>query len=189
VNWIRTNQRSAWIIGLTLLLPVILYGNVLFSLLSMRQGYQADIDRLAPRVARLQGLIEYQAQLVESAARADRLMVELTYPLTEDRAAAAARLQQDVRQMLVEAGLNIKNSQVLPVREVEKFDYIGLKLTVSGNVDALDAGLAAISSHSPLLLVESIEIWPNRVRRTNKDEVAEQTVSATMQLLSLRSVQ
>ena len=27
MNWIRTNQRSAWIIGLTPLLPVILYGN------------------------------------------------------------------------------------------------------------------------------------------------------------------
>jgi general secretion pathway protein M len=80
---------------------------------------------------------------------------------------------------------------VLPVREEEKFDYIGLKLTVNGNVAALDSGLAALSAHSPLLLIESLEVWPNRARHSKKDKNKQppQSLGATLQLLSLRAVQ
>ena len=190
MNWYRANARSAWIIGLTLLVPVVLYCNILLSLVSVRQAYQADIERITPRVARLQGLIEHQDALRVAAERAERLMVDLVYPVTEDRAAVSARLQQDVRQMLVDSGLSVSNSQVLPVREQAMFDYIGLKLTVSGSIEALDSGLAALSAHRPLLLVESVEVWPNRTsRRKNDDAEAPQSLSASLQLLSLRAVQ
>lgn len=190
MNWYQANSRSAWIIGLTLLVPLLLYGNILFSLVAVRQTYQADIDRIAPRVARLQGLIENEEALGLAAERAERLMVDLVYPVTEDRAAVSARLQQDVRQMLVDAGLSVTNSQVLPVREEAMFDHIGLKLTVNGDIEALDAGLAALTAHRPLLLVESLEVWPNRTGRRNKDdEEAPHSLSASLQLLSLRAVQ
>lgn len=190
MSWFQANKRSAWVIALTLLVPLVVYLYALINLVSVRQTYQSDIDRLSPRIARLQGLIDNQAALSVSAEQADRLMVDLVYPVTEDRAAVAARLQQNIRQLLDEAGLSVSNSQVLPVREVELFDYIGLKLTVTGNVDSLDAGLATLLSHRPLLLVESLEIWPNRSnRRKKKDEQELQSLSATLQLLSLRAVQ
>jgi general secretion pathway protein M len=190
VNWFRANARSAWIIGLTLLVPVVFYCNILFDLVSVRQAYQSDIERIAPRVARLQGLIEHEDSLRLAAERAERLMVDLVYPVTEDRAAVSARLQQDVRQMLVDSGLSVSNSQVLPVREQAMFDYIGLKVTVSGSIAAFDSGLAALSAHQPLLLVESIEVWPNRTSRHVKgDKQTPQFLSATLQLLALRAVQ
>ena len=190
MNWFRANTRSAWIIGLTLLVPLIIYCNLLFGLVSVRQAYQADVDRIAPRLARLQGLIDHQDALRVSAEQAERLMVDLVYPVTEDRAAVAARLQQNVRQMLVDAGLSISNSQVLPVREEAMFDHIGLKLTVNGSIDALDAGLVALDAHQPLLLVESLEIWPNRARRSKKsDPPVSQSLSASLQLLTLRATQ
>lgn len=188
MNWLQANKRSAWIVGLTLLLPVFLYLYFLFGLLSLRQGYQTDIDRLIPRIARLQGLIAVQEKLGEAGGSADRQLTELVYPVTEDRAAVAARLQKDVRQILVEAGLTVSNSQVLPVREVEAFDYIGLKVTLSGKIDGLDAALVALSAYTPLLLIESLEVWPNRQSR-RKGEPNQQTLTASMQLLSLRAVQ
>ena len=190
MNWFRANARSTWIIGLTLLVPVLIYCNLLFGLLSVRQAYQADVDRIAPRLARLQGLIDHQDALRDSAEQAERIMVDLVYPVTEDRAAVAARLQQDVRQMLADAGLSITNSQVLPVREEAMFDHIGLKLTVKGSIAELDAGLVALDAHRPLLLVESLEVWPNRTGRSKKsDEPVSQSLSATLQLLSLRAAQ
>ena len=93
-----------------------------------------------------------------------------------------------MRQILVEAGLSVSNSQVLPVREEGVFDYIGLKLTVTGSVASLDAALAAIAAYRPLLLTESLDMWPNRTRG-RKGEADQQTVSASLQLLSLRAVQ
>ena len=186
--WLKSNQRLVWIVGLTLIVPAVLYLNVLFSLLGLRQDYQVEIERLEPRVARLQGLLEYEDQLRESAGKVDKQVVNLVYRATSDRAAVSATLQTSVRQILVEAGLSVSNSQVLPVREEGVFDYIGLKLTVTGSVASLDAALAAIAAYRPLLLTESLDMWPNRTRG-RKGEADQQTVSTSLQLLSLRAVQ
>jgi general secretion pathway protein M len=188
VSWLRSNQRSAWIIGLTLTIPALLYLNALLGLLSMRQGYQSEIDALAPRIARLQGLTEHEDQLRESAIRVDKRVGKLAYPATEDRATVSARLQKNVRQIFVEAGLSVSNSQVLPVREENAFDYIGLKLTVTGDVAALDAAMAAVAGYTPLLLVESLDVWPAR-GSSRKSNTKVQTINASLQLLSLRAVQ
>jgi general secretion pathway protein M len=69
-----------------------------------------------------------------------------------------------------------------------RFERMGLKLTVSGDIAALDAALLDLSTYTPLLLVESIEIWPER-RSGRKDEAPEQTLTATLELLSLRALQ
>jgi general secretion pathway protein M len=188
MSWLRSNQRSAWIIGLTLLIPVLIYLNVLLGLLSLRQGYQAEIDTLAPRIARLQGLIEYEDQLRDSALEVDKQMVNMVYPATEGSAAASTRLQKNVRQIFVEVGLSVSNSQVLPIREKNAFDYIGLKLTVTGDVAALDAAMIAIAGYTPLLLVESLDVWPAR-GSSRQGKTGVQTISASLQLLSLRAVQ
>lgn len=188
MNWFQANQRSTWIIGLTLLVPVIFYLNILFGLLGLRQDYQVEIERLEPRIARLQGLIEFEDQLRDSANKIDRQIVNLVYPATLDHATVSATLQTNVRRMLVEAGLTVTNSQVLPVRQEELFDHIGLKLTVTGSVASLDAALIAIAGYRPLLLAQSLDVWPTRVSR-RKDEAKVQAISATLQLLSLRVAQ
>jgi len=77
---------------------------------------------------------------------------------------------------------------VLPVKEAEMFDYIGLKVTVNGSLDGLDEALAELSTYTPLLLVESLEVWPNR-SRAKKGEPQVQLLSASLQLLSLRAIQ
>jgi len=190
VNWLRANKRSAWIIGLTLLIPVLLYLQALFGLLGMRGDFQEDIDRLQPRIARLQGLMQYEDQLRAASGRVGKEVLDLVYPATTDRATVSATLQKDVRQILVESGLSVSNSQVLPVREEQAFDYIGIKLTVTGEVAGLDAALSAIAGYMPLLLVESLDVWPARRAtrsRRGKKEVETQSISATLQLLSLRT--
>lgn len=188
MSWLRLHQRSAWIIGLTLLLPTILYINTLLSLLGQRQDYQAEIDRLEPRVARLQGLIEFEDQLRSSAGEVDSRVLNLVYPAEDDRATVAAGLQKEMRQILVEAGLSVSNSQVLPVREEEMFDYIGVKLTVTGSLVGLDAALARIAAYMPLVIVESLDAWPQRITRRS-EQSDKQVVNVTLQLLSLRALQ
>jgi general secretion pathway protein M len=193
VNWVRSHRRSAWIIGLTILVPALLYLNALSGLLSLRQEYQSGIDALSPRIARLQGLIDHEVQLREAAGEVDQQVLGLVYPASEDRATVSARLQKEVRQMLVDAGLSVSNSQVMPLREKDFFDYVGVKITVTGDVAGLNAALTSLSLFQPLVLVESLDVWPKREsrRRSGATESSEgrQVVNATMQLLSLRAVQ
>lgn len=186
MNWLKVHQRTAWICALTLLVPVLVYLNVIFSLLGVRSETQAEIDRMEPRIARLRGLIDYEDQLREAAVIVDSQVLELVYPASEDQATVSAELQTQVRDIFSAAGLSVTNSQVLPVREQGNFDYIGVKLTVNGSLPALDEALAGLAAYLPLVLVESLDVYPMRAPR-GKDESNQQTLTASLQVLSLRA--
>jgi len=188
VTWLRLHQRTAWICGLTLLLPVVVYLNAILGMWGMRQSAQAEIERIEPRLARLQGLIDYESQLREASAAVDSQVLELVYPATEDQATVSAELQTNVRDIFSKAGLSVSNSQVLPPREQGNFDYIALKLTVTGDLPALDEALAGIGTYLPLVLVESLDVYPPRTAR-GKSDSQEQQITVNLQLLSLRAIQ
>jgi general secretion pathway protein M len=185
LSWFRTHRRSALICGATLLLPLLLYIGLLADAWALRSEYQADIDRLLPRIARMEGIKAYEGELSASAAGVREVIESLVYPVTTDRGEVSAALQKDVWQLMGDAGLSVSNSQVLPLREGEKFDYIGLKLTVSGDVTALDESLSALAAFTPLVIVESLDVWPNRQRSS---EPVQQQVTASLKLVSLRAV-
>jgi general secretion pathway protein M len=97
----------------------------------------------------------------------------------------AATLQAEVRQLLAEAGLQVTNSQVLPTRNEDAFDFVGLKVTVTGSLPAFDAGLARLHAFRPMLLVESLDAFPARVRAA-RGEPSPQQLTAVIELLALR---
>lgn len=190
IDWIKLHQRNAIICGLTLLLPLMLYLYMLLGAWGLRAEYASDMSRLPQRIARLHGLQEVEEQLRESSAAVQQATSRLVYPATAERASVAATMQSDVRQLMAEAGLTVSNSQVLPVREEDKFDYIGVKLTANGSMEALDQALSELASFSPLIIVESLDVWPTRqrsVRGASKATVA-QDATVSVRLLSLRAL-
>ncbi|MEP4146610.1 MAG: type II secretion system protein GspM [Halioglobus sp.] len=190
IEWVKTHQRSALICGLTLLLPFLVYLNLLFSAWGLSAEYSSDMSRLPQRIARLEGLQEVEDALRESSAAVQQSTSRLVYPSTAETASVAASMQSDVRQLMAEAGLTVSNSQVLPVREEDKFDYIGVKLTVNGSVEGLDQALAELASFAPLIVVEGLDVWPTRQRTTRGAAKAPPVQDATIsvRLLSLRSL-
>ncbi len=187
MSWWRTHRRNAWVCGLTLLLPVLLYVDMLAGLWGQRSEYQARIDELVPRLARLRGLIEHRDALREAAQKVDRQVLDLVYPASRDQAAVAASVQTEVRDIFTRAGLSVSNSQVLPVKEEGSFDRIGLRLQASGELAAVDEALAGLSAHLPLVLVESIELTPARGLR-GEQGAGRQVLNASLELLALRAV-
>lgn len=187
IAWIKAHPRSAVICGATLLLPVLFYLNLFFGAWGLRAEYAADVDRLGPRIARLQGIQQVEGLLRESSGLVQQQSARLVYPASAERTSVAAAMQSDVRQLMTEAGLTVSNSQVLPVREEEKFDYIGVKLTVAGDVASLDRALAELADFTPMIIVESLDVWPTR-QRSRQGETAQQDATASLRLLSLRSV-
>ena len=185
MNWLKTHRQTAWIVGLTLLLPVGLYVYALGNLLAVRSGIQVEIDRLVPRVARMQGLRDAQADMEAALADGGRENAAMVYPSSQDEAAVSAALQAEGRRLLGDAGMSISNSQVLPAQELASFDRIGINVTATGDVAALDAALESLALYRPMLLVESLDVYPNRSR--SRSEEAPQTVTARFQIISLRS--
>lgn len=186
--WIAANRQAAILVGLTVALPLALLIYFAADFLGKRAEYQSEIDRLEPRIARLRGLVESEDLLGTSSENVGTRLLDLVYPATEDRAEVSAALQKNVREIASDAGLSVSNSQVLKPKQEDGFERIGLKLTLSGDLSALDTALLDLATYAPLLLVESIEIWPDRQSR-RKGEEPHQNLTATMQLLSLRSVE
>jgi general secretion pathway protein M len=187
MNWLKNHRGSALIVGATLVLPVLLVIYILLDFLVARQGYQAEIDRLQPRVARMAGLIESEEQLRVSAGRLDSQVLNLIYPPTDDSATVSAALQKDVRQIMTDAGMNVTNSRILPVLQEESFDRIGLSLTASGGLDALDSALLAMAAYKPLLLIDAMDIKPKRMTRS-RDKNGQQILTVSFQLLTLKAI-
>lgn len=185
--WIKAHPRSAAICGATVMLPVLVYLNLLFGTWGLRAGYADDVDRLGPRIARLQGIQQVEEPLRESSALVQRQSARLVYPSSAEKTSVAAAMQADIRQLMTDAGLTVSNSQALPVREEETFDYIGVKLTVAGDVASLDRALAELAGFSPMIIVESLDIWPTR-QRSRREEAEPQSATASLRLVSLRSV-
>lgn len=185
MNWLLSHRRSAIIIGATLLLPAYLYLAALLELLSVGAAAGERVADLRPRIARLQGLIDNEAALRAAAGEVEERVAALGYAPVQDATAVAASLQAEVRQLLADAGLSVSNSQVLPTRNEESFDLVGLKVTATGSLAALDAGLAALDSFRPMLLVESLDVFPSRAR-VRRGEREPQQLTAVIELVALR---
>jgi general secretion pathway protein M len=180
VNWFRDHPRYSLLLGLTVLLPLWLLLYLAATLFGLRGDYQDEIERLEPRIARLQGLMNHAEELQRAAGDVGSEVLGLVYPATQESGVVSAALQKNLREIFADAGLAITNSQILPLREGDKFDRIAVKLTVSGSLPALDVALADISAYEPLLLVEDLDVWPGRGRGEG------QSIAATVQVLALR---
>lgn len=187
MKWLQTHQRSALIVALTLAAPIVLYLVAVTELLAMQRGYSSEMERMLPRVARLQGLKAFEDKLRVSSEIASKRASGIVYSANADARSIAASLQTSVRQIFVDAGLSVTNSQVLPTREQGAFEYIGLNFTVTGDLSSLDEALGSVARLSPIFLVESLDVVPVRTRNTK--EAQEQKVNASVQLVTLRAIQ
>ncbi|MEM6486182.1 MAG: type II secretion system protein GspM [Pseudomonadota bacterium] len=189
MTWVREHTRSAVLVALTLLLPLVLYLQVLINLLGLAFDYTRERDRLEPRLARLGGLQESGELLEERRSAATASLATAIYPSSNDESALAAELQSSVRQVVIDSGLSVTNSQVLPIRDEDGFKKVKIKLTAGGTLAALDAALVGLTAHSPTLSIESLDTFPARVsrRRARAASRQEQALTVVMQVMALQA--
>ena len=187
IAWVNSHRRSALLIALTLCLPVYLLTSTLVSILSVRADYVDQIASLEPRLARVNGLVAKEQALAEALSGVNSTFSDHIYPSGSDAAAVAAAIQAETRRIFADSGLRVTNSQVLATRNREVFDYVSVKIVAQGSLGALDDSLMELSRFRPVILVETLDVFPNRPRRKNQEEA--QSVTMTLQLLSLRAVQ
>ncbi len=185
-------DRSTVVVGLSLLCLVTL---VLFAIADfwlMRQDYAGEIENITPRTARLLGFIQTEEQLAEAVSGLDGVLEELAYSGARDSAMTAASMQQEIREVMTGTGLSVLGSQILKSKQIEGFEQINLDITVEGNIGSLDEAIASLRVLRPMVLVESVDIKPLRVRSTRRGKETEpqledpRKLSARFRLLSLR---
>jgi general secretion pathway protein M len=187
-------DRPTIVVGSTLGLVGLLALYWILQFWFLRSDFVAEIESIQPRTARLLGIAESFDQLELASNGADVVLQDLTYPADRDSPTTAAAIQRDIRELMVNAGLSVSGSQILPVRKFTGFDRLSLDITAEGNIDELDQTFADIEALRPLVFVESVSVKPIRVRRSRRAKVVEDNASeddprkltARFQLFSLR---
>ncbi len=186
MSWLRLHRRSAFVCLTTFALVLLAYAYLLSTLWGVGRDAQAEAERLEPRISRMLGLMGKEVELAEVSGQAELMLSDYVYPATGDETALAAAVQANVRQILTQAGLSISKSQVMQSREQGEFSRVGLRITASGELEALDTALAEIAQFRPVLLIESLEVWPTRQVKGAENT---QVLSTVIQLFALRGAQ
>jgi hypothetical protein len=98
--------------------------------------------------------IEKQTAEIESRLRAQQ--ERLTAGATPNQ--VAAELQGSVSTMANDAGLNVLSSQILKEEEVDGSKRVGVRLTLSGEIEGVARLIQAIESGQKDMLVSHLEI-------------------------------
>jgi hypothetical protein len=106
------------------------------------------------RVLAHAGAIEKQTAEIESRFKAQQ--DRLTAGATPNQ--VAAELQGSVSTMASEAGLNVLSSQILKEEEVDGSKRVGVRLTLSGEIDGVAKLIQSIESGPMDMLVSHLEI-------------------------------
>ena len=144
---------------------------------------QAALEDIAPRHARLLGLIEKSPDMLAANQALQESMAPYTYTADRDVTQTGNTAQQRVRDLLAQAGLDVLSTQVLPAQETPFFDRIPLVFRVSGEPVALHSALAVLTVAQPVVLLDN---WSMQNTVSVRSE-APPRVSAELRLIVLRS--
>ncbi|MDF1486404.1 type II secretion system protein GspM [Ramlibacter sp. H39-3-26] len=119
---------------------------------------QSRLDELEPRYARLQGLSESRDAITQANIQTHAVLARYVYPASQDPTQAGNDAQQRIRNVFSAAGLQIVSSQVLASTNEKNFDRIPLSVRTEGDLLALQSALAVLSSQSPAIIVNGLNI-------------------------------
>ncbi len=181
--WLKHHPSAAWVLGASLLLPLLLALFLAVKLLVMGFSAQSDIERLRPGAARMAGIIEAAEQIRQARFTAAENLQRLVYPASMDQAGVSAAMQRRLREVIQNSGMTIADSRIMPVCDTEQFEEISLRINAAGDLAALDAALAGLAAFEPRVLIENIDMRP----ASRKNDVQRVRVSFTLKSLRGKS--
>lgn len=151
-------NRIAFLQALTLLVVLLPLLGAAYLVWTKHQRLQTILVDMAPRYARLQGLVDHQADLQAIGAKAGEQLTQLAYPVTQDVAQSGNDAQQRIRSLFAESRLDIISIQVLPAKETGQFDRIGISLKVEGDLSGLQTALGKLSAQNPVVVLDGMTV-------------------------------
>jgi len=161
---------------------------VVFCFYSWSAAYQSwrEIDRSAPRIARLKGYELARDDIDKAASAVEVALAELAFSDDSDETQVGARLQQILRGFAEETGLTVGGSQLLPSREgdegPEGFTLMRVQLNMTGLPDSLSAFLREVYQHSPVLDVTRLNVGQEKLRSNRRSREASPEELQTLRL-------
>jgi len=154
-------ERNLVIAAGAVALVLAVYYSPLSSLGELSAGASED-DRWV-QIRKIESYQKILARADAAAARGEELMKR--YEQDQQRlidgstpTQVGAELQGRLSSMAADAGLNVLSSQILKEEELDGFRQVGVRLTLSGELDGVTKLLSSIETGSTALAVTHLEI-------------------------------
>lgn len=154
-GWQRQDRTWLAIGLLAMALPLVL---VAWQVANWHQRTQAGLEQLQARHARLLGLVAQRGEIDAALQAAQLARSAQVYPASDDAAQTGNLVQQRMRELMAQSGMQVRSSQVLPPTEEQAFDRVGVLLGLEGDLAALQRALAALAQESPAVMVDDLDI-------------------------------
>lgn len=137
--------------SLVFLMPIGLAG---FYFYQKHMWAEARLAEIAPRHARLLGMIESEPSFRAEQARLQERLSRFLIPAEVSAAQAGNDVQQRIRDLVTRAGLQVVSSQVMPAKTDGEFERLPLVFRVEGDLLALQALLIELGAAVPVVFVD-----------------------------------
>ncbi|MDR1969206.1 MAG: type II secretion system protein M [Burkholderiaceae bacterium] len=144
-----------WLLaGAVVLLALLAWAAVV--VVSVHRAAAGNIEQIAPRYARVAGLLQDNQRLVQVDQAIKTNLSQYVYPAANEAGQAGNQALQRVRDLASARGLRVTSSQVAAPREEKGFDRIGLSLRVEGNWAQMQSLLAELPRLRPAIYSQTI---------------------------------
>ncbi|MGB3625470.1 MAG: type II secretion system protein GspM [Henriciella sp.] len=137
---------------------------------------QTRIDKAQSNLVKWQGVIASESDIVAAAAviNRDERLERGTLRASSDTQAAAG-LQSLVRKALLNAGADVRSSQILPADEAGEMRMVGVRVVYMANSEQLERAIMSVENSMPYLFVREadIQISASSRRATSAGEAPE----------------
>ncbi|PKM12842.1 MAG: general secretion pathway protein GspM [Gammaproteobacteria bacterium HGW-Gammaproteobacteria-3] len=186
-------SKQRWTALALLAFVVLLIGSILIvPLLNQSMALSEEKNELIFRVQRYQRIISRKDEVFKNIEKIKADYQTQGYFSNQTTAAlASADLQQVIKAAVTSADGTLTSTQVMPGKNEGEFTLIAVKVRMSGDIETLRSVLYRIETAVPLLVIDELDIRPERGVRNRKTRQLEPSnkLNVSFQVSSFMSKQ
>ncbi len=165
------NRRLVWLLGGGLLL-ILLYLAVVSPLLSLEESWNQELAKRSRILSQYKTLLSGKKRVVEAnkVMKAALSRVEGQFLSGANPAVASADLQEIMKSLAKEQGVQMTSAKVLPTREAGPYLEVPLQVQLVATISQLVTLLYHVEHHKKILFIPDLDInAPRWVKGSTKD--------------------
>jgi general secretion pathway protein M len=166
------HRRLVWLLGGGFLL-ILVYLAVVSPLLSLEEAWSRELASRSRILSKYQKLLESKNRVIEAnkAMKAALTRTEGQFLSGSSPAVASADLQEVLKSLTKEHGVQMTSAKVLPPREAGPYLEVPVQVRLAATINQLVTLLYHLEHHKKLLFIPELDINAPRWVKGEKKEI------------------
>ena len=165
------HRRLVWLGGGGLLL-IFLYLAVVSPLLGLEESWSQELAARSRTLGQYEKLLQSKSRVLEAnkVMKATLARTEAQFLSGANPAVASADLQEILKNLAKEQGVQMSSTKVLPAREAGPYLEVPVQVQLTASLSQLVSLLYHLEHHKKLLFIPDLEINAPRMGKGDKQE-------------------